>query len=736
MTKSPAKTQREATHLGEQPTPPNPDLTRQGVDRHLRVLLDQYGAGIGLEGPAGSAQARQALLATLDNIVTSKVDPVTGGITTFTAGGATVAAVPVIVQWSGIDDTSAIDDAITQAGALGAIAFIFGKEYKTRGGHELLSGQMVFGNGATVKKLPQVTSVLKTGTTYSAAAKTVDVETPGIFVPGMWVQVTSPLSALVEESTYYTTSTAYRQVFAAKVVSVNGNTVTVDRMMDIYGGSMVLSAANGALLAENGPMFFAGKNWSDYPAVPFTWDTAPSHIKIFDLTFNGDRLNNTQGAWWATAAILEMDSHYLTVERCRFQDIASDSILCSGKSIRILNTHFATTDGNCTHPGAYQSMSATKGTEDFLAQGCSARDVLKTYKRGHAFGAFSASNNCTDTKYIDCHVDVANACAFGAFVSNTDACTVISGCTANNVNGAAFKFSSGFNISITGSVFKNCINTVNATLPSGAAPISQIINCTGVTITGNVFENSPLLVNETPGRCVISGNSFMAPTLVQPASAAYFALLGVSSSGTGSHHVISGNSFVLKAGDSNALDGDGAYTSGAYSSVGNVYYGGRYGTRVRSSNTDVTISNTYVDPYTMAIDLNNNGATAGRVRAQGNSIKLSAAATAAPTWVGIGIDNYNATEIGPVSVLNNTIDCLRANNTAYGISFYNVTNAAQKCTVIGNNIAVTNAGDETIRAAVNIGATSLVAGNRLSKAVHASISTAGIVTGLTGNLVM
>lgn len=671
------------------------------------------------------------------NIVTAQTN-LTGGINYLTAAGLQISANPVLVPWNGYDDTHAINTAIVAAGANNAFAFMAGKTYLTRGGHELLAGQTVFGNGATLKKMPQATSVLKTGTTYAAAATSIDVETPSNFSVGMWVNVTSPLSALVAESTYYTTASAFRQTLAARIISIAGNTITVDRKMDFAsGGSMVLSAANGALLAENAPIFFAGKNWSDYPAVAFTWATAPEHITIQDLVFDGDRLSNTEGAWWVTAATIEIDAHYTRIDRCRFQNIASDAVLVSGKSIRVRDCEFETIDGNCTHPGAYQSTSGTYGVEDFLVQGCSARDVLKTYKRGHGYGAFILSNNCFDIKIVDCHVDTCNGHAFGSGFNNTDTRMVIAGCTAKNVTGGAFRASSSISLAVTGCVFKDCLNTVDTLLPTQATPITQVASSKNIVITGNIFEGTPLLVNNTPGECVISGNMFDGRLLVQPASAVYFAMLGVSSSSAGSSHTITGNAFRLKPGDSSALDGTGAYTQGLYCEKGNTFYGGRYGTRVRGGNVDVNISNIYVDQYTAAIQLNNNTATtSSRVTAQGNSIKLSGAASATATWSGIDIDNYNATAIGPVSVLNNTIDSLRATNTAYGINFSNGSNAAQKCTVIGNNIAVTNAGDETIRAAVNLDATSLVAGNRLSKAVPASISTAGIITGLTGNLVM
>lgn len=656
-------------------------------------------------------------------------------------GFVTAAANPIsgtVVPWNGVDDTSAIDAAITEAGIAGVIAFECGKTYLTRGGHELLSGQTIYGNKATLKKMPQATSALKTGTTYSAAARTVDVETPENFAVGMWVNVTSPLSALVAESTYYTTASAYRQTLAARIVSIVGNTVTVDRKIDLTsGGSMVLSAANGALLAENAPIFFAGKNWSDYPAVAFTWATAPTNITISDLVFDGDRLNNTEGAWWITAATLELDAHYTRIDGCRFQNIASDAVLLSGKSVRVMNCHFDTIDGNCTHPGAYQSTSGTYGVEDCLVQGCSARDVLKTYKRGHGYGAFILSSNCVDTKIADCHVDTCNGHAFGSGFNNTDTRMTITGCTAKNVVGGAFRASSSSSLTVTGCVFKDCINTTDALLPHQGSPITQVIATKSAVISGNVFEGTPIFINNTPGECVVAGNMFDGRLLTQPASAAYFAMLGVSSSTAGSSHTITGNTFRLKPGDSASLDGTGAYTQGLYCEKGNTFYGGRYGTRVRGGNVDVNVSNIYVDQYTAAIQLNNNTAsTSSRVTAQGNSIKLSASASATSTWTGIDIDNYNATAVGPVSVLNNTIDSLRGTNTAYGINFSNGSNAAQKCTVIGNNIAVTNAGDETIRAAVNLDATSLVAGNRLSKAVPASISTAGVITGLTGNLVM
>jgi hypothetical protein len=56
-------------------------------------------------------------------------------------------------------------------------------------------------------------------------------------------------------------------------------------------------------------------------------------------------------------------------------------------------------------------------------------------------------------------------------------------------------------------------------------------------------------------------------------------------------------------------------------------------------------------------------------------------------------------------------------------------------TIMNNTISVTNAGDQTIIASTNLDATSLVAGNRLSKAFSSGVGTA-VVTGLTADVVI
>lgn len=80
MTKSLARTQRDASNLEAPPTPTNPALSPQAIERDLRILLDPSGAGVGIEGPGGTAQARQSLLAALGNIVTAQTNPLTGVI--------------------------------------------------------------------------------------------------------------------------------------------------------------------------------------------------------------------------------------------------------------------------------------------------------------------------------------------------------------------------------------------------------------------------------------------------------------------------------------------------------------------------------------------------------------------------------------------------------------------------------------------------------------------------------
>lgn len=93
MPKSLARTQRDAANLEAPPSPSNPALTPPAIERDLRILLDPSGTVTGIEGPDGQDQALQALRAALGNVVTSDVNPLTGGIANLTANGRTARSV-------------------------------------------------------------------------------------------------------------------------------------------------------------------------------------------------------------------------------------------------------------------------------------------------------------------------------------------------------------------------------------------------------------------------------------------------------------------------------------------------------------------------------------------------------------------------------------------------------------------------------------------------------------------
>lgn len=657
--------------------------------------------------------------------VHAETDPVTGGITEFTSGGTTVAVVPIVVQWDGVDDTDAIDVAIDAAGEYGAIAFKPGKTYLTRGGHELLNGQKVFGNGATVKKMPQVTSVLNTGVTYSAAARTVDVATPSNFAVGMWVTVTSPLSALTAESTYYTDATAYKQTKPARIVSVVGNTVTTDRKMDIIsGGSFTLSQANGALLAENGPIFFAGKNWSDVGS--YTWATLPSNIQVFDLILDGDRLNNTEGAWWNVAPAMEFYSHYLTVDRVTVRNGASEGIVFSGKSPRISRSVFNTLDGNATHPSSYDGSN---GVEDMLVSGCSARDVLKTYKRGHGDGAFGFSNNSYDAKYVNCHVDTCNGHAFGSQFNSTDARFVLQGCTAKSTSGGV-RLYDGQYVSIDSCTFNSCRDETVSALPNAGKPCSVIRNSANVSVSNCQFIDSPLLISGSMSFLSITGNSFSGASLGTPAGGGWSWLVMVSGDGTKSSISHVGNVYYGPA--SSAI---GCFLAGApverFASSGNVYYRGNMGISIQGASKACRIDgDVSVDAYSAGVEIRPDAAGGANIYCSATA-HLSSSATAGATWLGIKVNNSSGTS-ADITVQGCNVKSLRSGNTAIGI---NSQGASVALTIIGNRVRVTNAGDECIQANTSLDTTSIVAGNILSKAFTSGVGTA-VVTGLTGNVVI
>jgi len=616
-------------------------------------------------------------------------------------------------------DTNTINDAISTAGENGSVTFPKNQTYVTYGCHELLSGQKIDGNGSTIKLAPQTTSVLKTGTTYSASAVTVDVETPGNFTVGQMVVVTSPLSALTAESTYYTDASKYKATKPGKIISIVGNTVTVDRQMTlITGGTFTLSAANGALLAANTPVFVSGKPWSGYNS--FTWATLPANIQIKNLVIDGDRLNNTEGAFWNVAPALEIYSHYLQMNNVTVQNSASDALVFSGKSPRIQNCLFNTIDGNAVHPSSYDGSN---GVEDMLVSGCSARDVLKTYKRGHGYGAFIYSNNSYDAKYINCHVDGFQGHAFAAGSNNTDARMMLSGCTAKGSatpSGGGFRLFDGKDQIVTGCSFYNCYLDGVSALPNQSSVISEINAAKNAIVTGSIFENSPVVIKSSAGspqtlKNITFDGNIIDLTGLAVLTGATKALQVPSDAGTKERIVISNNIIVSDSSASGYTNID--VSAGSDVSVtGNVLWGGKIGIGVYNTPTNVVIGtdNIVRNANTYGVELRPGSGTPGVIKC-GAHVISDTAATLAATFFGYRVNN-DATNPSTIRVQSAHIDVSTPASGGSSLRGIRADGNNRNITIANNHIKMPAAINTLDMAGTAPDTSVVVLGNRLSLA--------------------
>jgi len=617
-------------------------------------------------------------------------------------------------------DTNTINDAISTAGENGSVTFPKNQTYVTYGCHELLSGQKIDGNGSTIKLAPQTTSVLKTGTTYSASAVTVDVETPGNFTVGQMVVVTSPLSALTAESTYYTDASKYKATKPGKIISIVGNTVTVDRQMTlITGGTFTLSAANGAMLASNAPVFIAGKAWSGYNS--FAWGTLPGSIQIKNLIIDGDRLNNTEGAFWNVAPALEIYSHYLQMNNVTVQNSASDALVFSGKSPRIRNCSFNMIDGNAVHPSSYDGSN---GVEDMLVSGCSARDVLKTYKRGHGYGAFIYSNNSYDAKYINCHVDGFQGHAFAAGSNNTDARMILSGCTAKGSatpSGGGFRLFDGKDHIVTGCTFVNCYLGGVSVLPNASAVISEINAAKNVTITGCIFENSPLVFKSSAGtpttlkNIVFNGNIIDLTGLATQTGASR-ALHITADAGTKERITVSNNIIVSDSSASGYTNIEIAGSPADVTCNGNILWGGKIGIGVYNTPSKVTISSDNIvrNANTYGVELRPGAGTPGVISCAAKVIS-DTSATLAATFFGYRVNN-DATNPSTIRIAGAEIDVSTPASGGGSLRGIRADGNNRNITISGSHIKMPAATNTLDMNGTLPDATVVVVGNRLSLA--------------------
>lgn len=218
--------------------------------------------------------------------------------------------------------TKAIRKAIEKAGVGGSIIFSPNKTYKINGQIEMLENQTIYGNNATLFRCNESITELAEQVDYTSDTLILTS------VPQDW-EVGDTIHIFVGESANETST--YR-----KIKSISGNTVRLEQ----YIGKMV-----GSDEATVYPI--GAKVRKVYIMIASQQYPIPYKLKVYNLTFDGNKDNNSSNYYWNLNAALHLYGYGSIVENCKFINIPNECIVTSGS--KIVNNYGENLNGSFVH---------------------------------------------------------------------------------------------------------------------------------------------------------------------------------------------------------------------------------------------------------------------------------------------------------------------------------------------------------------------------------------------------
>lgn len=305
----------------------------------------------------------------------------TSGALTATIGQGVGALAP---EPSGGDDTAALKPLLLLAKKINLRP---GKTYVISEAFALTAGQVLDGQGATLKRANQASSAVST-TITSGTTTTVTVADGSKFRVGMQVTLATGAAA---------TTTAFSS--PRNVSAVAGNQVTVSSPFD-------LTAAAGAATLY----------------VTHSLVVAPGGCVIRNLNTDGNRANVPFARWQNTTEVtISGDSNL--VEGGYWKDCPGEGMVWFGNHSRALGVRMENVNGNGVH---------FSGATNNVASRLWIKSANLDPNVGHADGAFSLSNNVYDTVVSECYLDTAIS-GVGGYDSPDNARLKVLGCTIKNM---------------------------------------------------------------------------------------------------------------------------------------------------------------------------------------------------------------------------------------------------------------------------------------------------------------
>jgi Right handed beta helix region len=630
--------------------------------------------------------------------------------------GATVS----VPSATGVAATDAANiTAALVAGAAGKVVFPAGQTYVIGGKASQVTiannlPAIIEGNGSTI----QTTSAVTAATLSATASAGV---TSLVLQPGQGI-----LFAVGDRITLNAAAYATATYARATVASITGDTLgiaalSMDAGTTLAAGSFV-QHDNNILLQQTGSIALTG---------------LPNCL-IRGLIFDGNiaaRVSNGLRQSYTGNMLLQPVQVSMTVEACTFKNAPCDAIEGSAMPFfKLRNCHFENIFGNGCHPGGSLTTTADISyigntfSNVSQATGVTA-PTIDQYGHTYQSGAMITSSG---PKRLVVSGNVVDTCKRWGFAASDVNDTEIT------VTGNVFMTcgAGGFHVYTGG---KNCTISSNIIMNSGQRDVGDASNfkesscirgtSTGTTaadtsVMGNVFIDSPLLLDNDATDIVIAGNTFTAMNLTNVSGFTNIwlsACIVLTNSSSGTARIkIADNKFRLPINAVDALDGIHHSTVTSLSITGNQIVGGRNGVYSSGTCTNLQINdNQFIDQSvssgggTPRAWVSSNMTAFNGTQFHDNHCVLQSAGTLA--WAAIDLA-ANAPTAGTASIKGNKIRVgTRPTNGASGIRFNQsaITWSTFQITIEGNFIQMANAADAPIIPPATGASTIHFLGNRM-----------------------
>lgn len=293
----------------------------------------------------------------------------------------------VNVDWFGNRNDISINQAINTAGVNGTINFTPAQTYTLDNTIYPLYGQILNGNGATLKRNNDTIVVLSSPVLSTDSSFTVNA------IPSIW-KTTSGVYQFFSDST-----NTNQNVTTTKSVSIIGNTVKL-----------------GGTIGKSWPATttYVRRSYSMIYAV-----NSNSNIKIKNITFDGNKANTSSNlSWLANTTILAKGYGDIDIDNCNFINIPNENIM--GQGLRITKNNATNLNGSFVHLSTEaNTLPVNKPTiiSHNITQNTNLKQAITGHSEGVITNSFSPGNIIITNNWF---LNGGTAGVFGYIQSDTD----------------------------------------------------------------------------------------------------------------------------------------------------------------------------------------------------------------------------------------------------------------------------------------------------------------------------